>query len=155
MVIEVEARALVPKKIDEVFAAVTAPENLKTFFTGYFPVVPAITGVLIEGDGVLREGAIRLVELSDGSHVRERIVGHEAPWVHRYEMMEMNALQTALLSAMISEWRLRDEAGVTWITWRCEMHPRSRLRLPAVWVVAQVFRRAMERCLNHAARALR
>lgn len=155
MAIEVTASGVVPRKIGEVFeeAAAKAP-NLARYFTGLAPLIPAIVDASIDGDGVMREGALRSVKLSDGTRIRERILGFEAPRLHRYDMAEMNPLQRAMCTNMVSEWRFEEAGDSTRVVWTYAIHPKGPLTRPLAWAVSKLFRRAMQRCIDNLARDL-
>ena len=155
MVIEVEAEAVVPRRVEEVFDAATDPAGLPRFFTGYPPLIPAIREATIEGGGAVAAGALRNVRLSDGTSIQERVLAHDRPSLHRYDMADMNSLQRLLCTNMVSEWRFSDVGGATRIVWRYAIHAKGGPVLPAAWVTARLFRRAMQRCLDNVAAALR
>ncbi len=156
MAIEVEAKVVVPRKVEEVFdEAAGKVENLSKYFTGYAPLIPAITAASIDGGGPAREGALRTVKLSDGTTIRERITRFEAPRVHGYDMAEMNPLQRLICTNMVSEWRFSDEGGATRVVWRYSILPKGPLTWPLAWAVSRLFERAMQRCLDNVARDLR
>lgn len=156
MAIEVEAQTVVARKRDEVFhEAAGKAENIARFFTGYGLLIPGITAASIDGDGVMREGALRSVKLSDGSAIRERVTRFEAPRVHGYEMAEMNALQRLVCTNMISEWTFSDEGGATRVVWRYTILPKGAAMTPVAWLIARLFERAMQRCLDNLAAAVR
>ena len=102
-----------------------------------------------------RAGALRRVQLSDGSVIKERILRFEPPLVHAYDMAEMNALQKLLCTNMESTWRFSPAEGGTRIDWHYRIDPRGLLVRPLCVVVAKLFERAMQRCLNHIAAAFR
>ena len=156
MAIEVEARVVVARKVEDVFhEAAGVVDNLGKYFTGYGGLIPGIVSAKIDGDGVLREGALRSVKLSDGSAIKERVTRFEAPRVHGYEMAEMNALQRLVCTNMISEWTFSDEGGATRIVWHYSILPRSAVMTPVAWLIARLFERAMQRYLDNIAAAVR
>lgn len=156
MAIEVEARGVIPRKLEEVFEeAAGKTENLARFFTGYPPLIPGIVSASLDGAAAPAPGVLRTVKLSDGTSIRERILEFEAPRLHRYDMAEMNPLQRLICTNMVSTWGFYDEGGATRIVWRYEIHPKGPLTLPLAWVVSRLFQRAMQRCLDNIAAALR
>ncbi len=155
MVIEVEAQAVIPRRVEEVFDAATDPAGLARFFTGYPPLIPAIREATIDGGGAVAAGALRTVHLSDGTAIKERILAHEPGALHRYDMADMNSLQRMLCTNMVSEWRFSDVGGATRVVWRYAIHAKGGPVVPAAWVTARLFRRAMQRCLDNLAAALR
>jgi hypothetical protein len=156
MSIEVNASVTTRGTPDAVFAeAAGKVENLARFFTGYGGVIPGIREARLEGDGVMRAGALRRVQLSDGSVIKERILRFEPPLVHAYDMAEMNTLQKLLCTNMESTWRFSPAEGGTRIDWHYRIDPRGLLVRPLCVVVAKLFERAMQRCLNHIAAAFR
>lgn len=147
---------MVPRRVDEVFAAAAGnTDNLAVFFTGNAPLIPGIAAASIDGGGGARAGALRTVKLTDGSIIKERITRFEAPHVHAYEMAEMNALQRLLCTNMVSTWTFADEGGATRITWHYEIVEKGAVMRPLAWLVGRSFERAMQRCLDNVARALR
>ena len=80
MVIEVEARCVVPRKVDEVFAETAVNvDGLPKYFKGYGPLIPGVVEQRLDDGGSPREGALRTVKLSDGTQIRERILRFDAP----------------------------------------------------------------------------
>lgn len=157
MSIEVNASVTARGTPDAVFAeAAGTVENLARFFTGYGGVIPGIREARLEGDGVMRAGALRRVQLSDGSVIKERILRFEPPLIHAYDMAEMNPLQKLLCTNMESTWRFSPSGDRTHIDWHYRIHPRNGLVRPLCVLVARLFERAMQRCLNNiaASRAL-
>jgi len=155
MVIEVEATAVIPRRVEEVFDVAVDVRSLARFFTGYAPLIPGIREASIDGGGETAAGSLRTVHLTDGSTIKERVLALDRPTLHRYDMAEMNALQRFLCTNMVSEWRFSDVGGATRIVWRYAIHPKDAARVPAAWFVGRLFRRAMQRCLDHVAAALR
>ncbi len=156
MAIEVEASAVIARKVGEVFdEAAGRVESLAKYFTGYAGVIPGIAAASIDGDGVMREGALRSVKLTDGTAIKERVTRFEAPRVHGYEMAEMNPLQRLICTNMISEWTFTAEGDSTRVVWRYRILPKGAVTLPLAWVVSRLFERAMQRCLDNLARAMR
>jgi hypothetical protein len=155
MQIEVEAVAVIPRRIEEVFDVAVDVRSLARFFTGFAPLIPGIREASIDGGGDTVAGSLRTVRLSDGSTIKERVLALDRPRLHRYEMAEMNALQRVLCTNMVSEWRFSDAGGATKIVWRYAIHAKDAARAPAAWLVGKLFRRAMQRCLDNVAAALR
>ncbi len=156
MTIELEASVVVPRKVDEVFAAAAGEVNaLAEFFTGYAPFIPGIAAASIDGGGATCEGALRTVRLRDGTTLRERVTRFDAPRAHGYEMAEMNAMQRLFCTNMISLWTFADEGGATRVVWRYSIVERGALTWPLAWAVSRLFQRAMQRCLDNLARAER
>lgn len=156
MVFEVEAVEVIPRKVEEVFreaAAEAAP--IARYFVGFPPVIPAVLEATVDGGGAHATGALRTVRLGDGTVIKERVLALEAPHLHRYDMAEMNPTQRLLLTNMVAEWRFEDVGGATRVRWRYAFHPRNIAVAPATWVMAKVFRVAMQRCLQRLAAALR
>lgn len=148
MVVDVVAERSFPDPPAAVFAraAVDADVMVATF-TGYAGLIPGIRSMKVRGDGVLRAGALRDVELSDGTHIVERITAFEAPSVHAYDMAEMNPLQRFLCTNMRSTWTFEPDGPGTKITWTYAIDARPG-RGWLAWVVARLFVRAMNRCLQ-------
>lgn len=156
MSIEVNASIIAAGAPATVFdAAAGKVENLARFFTGYGGIIPGIKEARLEGDGVMRAGARREVRLSDGSVIKERILRFEPPLVHAYDMAEMNALQKLLCTNMESTWRFSPANDGTRIDWHYRIEPRGPLWRPLCALVAWLFERAMQRCLNNIAEACR
>ncbi len=154
--IEVEACVVVQRPRPEVFAAAaTNTDNLAKFFSGYALLIPAITSASIDGGGEPREGAMRSVSLSDGTHIRERITRFEVPAAHGYEIVEMNALQRLFCTTMISLWTFADEGSATRVVWHYTIVPKGPFTRPLAWGVGRLFQRAMQRCLEDLAASLR
>lgn len=156
MNIEVNASVTVAGHPDAVFSeAAGKVENLARFFTGYAGIIPGIREARLEGDGVMRAGALRRVQLSDGSVIKERILRFEPPQIHAYDMADMNTLQKLLCTNMESTWRFSPTGAGTRIDWHYRIDPRNGLVRPLCLVVARLFERAMQRCLNNIAEACR
>jgi hypothetical protein len=153
MTIELEASVVVPRKVDDVFAAAAGDaDRLARYFTGYPPLIPGIAAAAIDGGGAPREGALRTVKLTDGTTIRERITRFDAPRAHGYEMAEMNALQRLFCANMISLWTFADEGGATRVVWRYSIVEKGALTWPLAWAVSRLFQRAMQRCLDNLSR---
>lgn len=156
MEFEVEAVEVIPRKVEEVFreaAGEAAP--IARYFTGMAPLIPGVVEASVDGGGAHETGALRTVKLGDGTVIKERVLALEAPHLHRYDMVEMNATQRLLLTNMVAEWRFEDVGGATRVRWRYTFHPRNAAVAPATWVMAKLFRVAMQRCLQRLAAALR
>lgn len=155
MAIEIDATTVVPRPAEEVFDAMLDVAALPRFFTGVPPFVPAVREAFVEGGGAVATGARRVLRLADGSTVIERVLACDRPTLHRYDIAEMNALQRSLCTEMVSEWRFTDIGCATRVHWRYTLHPRGRALAPVAWLAAKLLRRAMQRCLDHLAAALR
>lgn len=154
MSIDVNASVIVRGAPAAVFEeAAGKVENLARFFTGYGGLIPGIVGAHLEGDGAMRAGALRRVHLSDGSVIKERILQFEPPQVHAYDMAEMNTLQKLLCTNMESTWRFSPADASTRIDWHYRITPRNAGVRPLCAVVAWLFERAMQRCLDNIAAA--
>jgi len=146
--IEVRAQVWVGAPITTTFSELLEDAaGLPRYFRGLPPLIPGIAAAQIIGDGETIEGSLRRVVLTDGTQICERVLRHERPTIHSYEMAEMNRLQRMICSQMTSEWRFEEEGTGTRIAWTYAIYPRNAMTKPITHLIARLFQRAMRRCL--------
>ena len=126
---------------------------LARVFTGCGPI-PAITSACLEEAETLAEGVLRRVEMSDGSTLKERIVGLRRPELHAYHVLSGFKPPFAwMLVRGESEWRFGEAGpGRSRIDWRYRFLLKSFLFAGVGLPVVKVFMRgAMQRCLANLA----
>lgn len=125
--------------LEKVFAHIV-PIDLSSIFTGYGPL-PAVTATFNQTgawDGV---GQTRSVALSDSSSANECITGYKFPSYFSYTVSEFTGALRFLASSANGEWWFDGDAvsGKTQIKWRYQFIPRSKLAIPALWLITKVF----------------
>ncbi|MBL8600811.1 MAG: SRPBCC family protein [Myxococcales bacterium] len=155
MNIDVRAEVTVGRPLAEVFeAAAGRVDNLAKYFTGYAALIPAIVSASYDDGEAPRAGSLRTVKLSDGSAIKERVLAFEPNRAHDYDMAEMNTLQKLICTNMVSRWRFSERASTTRVVWDYTIEARPLLA-PLGWLTAQLFERAMQRCLDNLQRDLK
>jgi uncharacterized protein YndB with AHSA1/START domain len=156
MPIHVRAEVSIARPPSEVFrVAAEDAKSLALYFRGIPPLIPGIVEARFPEEGAPRPGMLRHVKLSDGSRVVERLLAFEAPRLHRYDMAEMQRLQKLLLTNMQGEWTFSPEGEGCRVVWDYSFFEKSAVTRPVVWLVAKLFRRAMQNCLDQLAAAMK
>ncbi len=146
--IEVERR--LRGEVHVIFEKATAAENLPLLFPG-FGVVPGVLEATI--DGPTENGAVRIVKTKDGATVRERIVEHLPPSIHRYVLEGLRAPFSWIVESAEGTWRLAQEGDATHFLWTYEFTLTSFLAAPVARLAVSHFRRSMERGLENLAKS--
>ena len=100
---------------------------------GPLPAVVAVDDQTGSWDTV---GRTRMLRLSDGGHVIERITDADAPTFFAYELTDFQKLFGRLVEGARAEWRFTEVAGGTRIDWSYVFHPKPG----AGWVVGAIVR---------------
>lgn len=129
------------------------PEFFPAYFKGFPPLIPGIRKITPLWSGPIAPGALRRVDLGDGSSVKERITTHEPPRLHRYEMAEMNFMQKLVCQKMHAEFILKDTGDSVDVTWTYWIESSNPLQYPLVAFLSWAFKKAMERFMDSVAKA--
>lgn len=130
----------------ETFDAIV-PIELARIFRGFGPL-PAVTATRGQSGAWDHVGAQRVVVLSDGSEVPERITAIDRPryFAYRVGPFEAGPLARLVVDARGEWWFDESRPGLTAVRWVYTFSPRPYATL-AVRAVAGVWRRYAERVL--------
>jgi hypothetical protein len=124
----------VPLPPEQVFAPVTRVDPTSAY-PKYGPL-PAVTAVHDQTGGWDAVGQTRRLTLSDGGHVRERLIVVDAPTRFAYELTDFQKLFGSLVRNARADWRFEPADGGTRIHWTYEFRA-----LPGRgWIVAAIQR---------------
>jgi hypothetical protein len=119
-------------------ALVTAYERTSTVDpTRQYPKfgpLPAVLEVVDQTGSWDSVGRTRMLRLSDGGHVIERITDAAHPAYFAYELSDFQKLFGTLVEGARAEWRFTTVAGGTRIHWSYVFHPKPR----AGWIVGAI-----------------
>ena len=101
-----------------------------------FGPLPAVTAVVDQTGSWDTVGRTRMLRLSDGGHVIERITDADHPAFFAYELTDFQKLFGKLVRDARAEWRFTEEPGGTRIHWSYVFHPKPR----AGWIVGAIVR---------------
>jgi hypothetical protein len=143
IVVEGTARA----EVALAFATIV-PIDLTRIFTGLGPL-PAVVGRHGQTGSWQRVGATRIVELSNGSEVREEITAHEPPRYFAYRVGPFAGPLGRLADHADGDWRFAElGAGLTGIRWRYAFALRSPVARPLVIAAWRAYaRRVLRRAI--------
>ncbi len=138
---------------DVFFELAENPAFFPKYFKGFPPLIPAIRKITPLWTGAIAVGALRRVDLGDGTSVQERITTHEPPKLHRYEMAEMNFMQKLVCQKMHAEFVLKDAGDSVDVTWTYWIESNNPLQYPLVAFLSWAFKKAMERFMDSVVKA--
>jgi hypothetical protein len=138
-------------KIETIFNCLAVNgEKFPNYFTGSFPLIPPIKEIIIPPGKKIEVGLIRSVKLGDGTIVKERILEHNSPYTQKYEMAEMNLIQSLLFTNMQGKYTLKELNGSISVNWDYTFFPkRNLLSYLLVPIVVWGFQNAMNKCLKN------
>ena len=96
--------------------------------------LPAVIEVVDQTGSWDTIGRTRMLRLSDGGHVTERITDADHPTFFAYELTDFQKLFGRLVEGARAEWRFTEVGGGTRIQWSYEFHPKPR----AGWIVGAI-----------------
>jgi hypothetical protein len=131
----------------EVFDFAVACETFPRVLLAFGPL-PGVTKAVMRGDAVPAAGALREIQLSDGSTVEEEVLVLDRPACHRYRWTRPPAPPLGwLVRSGEGEWRFSPSAQGTRIAWRYRFELSHALAAPLALPVVALFRRWMARGL--------
>jgi hypothetical protein len=138
-----ETLALAPA---DIAGRVLDPANW-TAFTGY-AVLPGIKAAEYEvrPPGVVGS-RIRVTNTDGSSHVEE-VVEWQPDHSLRLRMNEFSAPLSGLATAFVESWAFERAGTATRVTRSFELHPKSAVVRPALWLISLLLRRAVARHLR-------
>jgi hypothetical protein len=151
MIVETRTSLEFPHPTPVVFERAVALATLPRTFRGFGPI-PAILRVSVEGGGPIVVGAVRLIEASDKSTMRELVTAHEPPWLHAYGLEGIAPPLSLLVRRGESEWRFEDinDGRGTRMTWTYRFHLTTPLVFPLTFPLLKIFMHgALRRCLEN------
>lgn len=118
-----------------------------TEFTGY-AVLPGIKGAEFEvrTPGVVGS-RIRVTNTDGSSHVEE-VVEWQPEHSLRLRMSEFSAPLSRLATEFVESWAFKRAGTATRVTRSFELHPKSAVARPALWLISLLLRRAIVRHLR-------
>lgn len=127
---------------EQAFAHIV-PIDLTSIFTGYGPL-PAVTGTFNQTGAWDAVGQTRTVGLSDGSSATELMTGYAPSSYFSYTVSGFTGSLRFLANSAHGEWWFNRNplSGKTRITWRYQFNPRSKLAIPALWLITKMLWRA-------------
>ena len=99
-----------------------------------FCPLPAVVEVVDQTGSWDTVGRTRMLRLSDGGHVIERITDADHPTFFAYELSDFQKLFGRLVEGARAEWRFTEVSGGTRIHWSYVFHPKPR----AGWIVGAI-----------------
>jgi Polyketide cyclase / dehydrase and lipid transport len=107
------------------------------FYKRYGPL-PAVTGVRDQEGEWNVAGSRRVLNLSDGGHVREVITDADSPTFFAYDSHDFQKIFGKLVYGSRAEWTFSEAPGGTRIHWNYSFHPRPKRAL-AVRAIVRAF----------------
>jgi hypothetical protein len=99
-----------------------------------FGPLPAVVEVVDQSGPWDTAGRTRMLRLSDGGHVIERITDAVHPTYFAYELSDFQKLFGKLVNGARAEWRFTPVQSGTNITWSYVFHPKPRTG----WIVGAI-----------------
>ncbi len=99
-----------------------------------FGPLPAVVEVVDQTGSWDTVGRTRMLRLSDGGSVIERITDADHPMFFAYELSDFQKLFGRLVEGARAEWRFTEVSGGTRIQWSYVFHPKPR----AGWIVGAI-----------------
>jgi hypothetical protein len=153
--VAVTVEAVARAGIEPTFGAIV-PIQLARMFTGFGPL-PAVVGTRDQTGEWDHVGATRIVELADGSEVREQITSHAAPSHFAYRLSGFTGPLRLLVAHTDGAWWFSDAGGGdTHVRWTYIFQPRTvraalvRATVGPLW--SAYARRALARAIDEAER---
>ncbi|MBI3070611.1 MAG: SRPBCC family protein [Deltaproteobacteria bacterium] len=136
------------KPIETVFDYAVTSENIPRIFVGYGPI-PAVVSATVRGDGILREGATRTIENSDGSVIDEAITALVRPTRQAYRLPGgFKKPFSFIVRSAEGNWVFSQTSTGTRVDWSFRFELTSPIARPFGWLLMRLFfQKAMERCL--------
>ncbi len=119
-------------------------------FDGYGPL-PGIASAAYEGSPGPTAGARIRVQNRDGSSHVETMEVWEPPERIVLRLHEFGPPLSRLASHFLEEWRLTAAEGGTEVARQFQFYPRWPLARPAVWLIARLMSRAIDRHMDRIA----
>lgn len=119
-------------------AVLRAP--LPGLFDRRYAALPPITQVQDQTGEWEHVGQTRLIVLSDGGTMLERLVAVEAPDRFDYELTRLRGPLGLLVRRVEGRWAFDAAGGGTRVTWSWQVHPRTPLAVPAVLAIRAMWR---------------
>lgn len=116
-------------------------------FRGYGPL-PGIRTAAFEVQPPAVVGTRIRVESNDGSRHVEEVTGWDPPRQVRLRMGEFSPPLSRLATAFDETWTFEPADGGTRVARSFDLHPRSALARPALWLIARLLKRAIARHLR-------
>jgi hypothetical protein len=104
----------------------TLPAPLPQVFRRWHGPFPPIKGVSEQTGAWDAPGQTRIVRMAGGS-VREQLTNVDPPRSFGYRLGDVKGPMALLVDHVVGEWIFRPVTGGTEITWRWDIHARSRL----------------------------
>ena len=132
----------------EVFDFAVACETFPRVLLAFGPL-PGVTKATMRGGAAPAPGALREIQLSDGSSVEEEVLAFDRPDCHRYRWTRPPAPPLGwLVRSGEGEWRFSASARGTRIAWRYRFELSHALAAPLALPIVALFRRWMARGLT-------
>jgi Polyketide cyclase / dehydrase and lipid transport len=148
MTVAVEVERYVAAPLEVTFATIV-PIELATVFPGFGPL-PAVAATREQSSAWDRVGATRIVELSDGTAVREELTAYEAPRFFAYRVGPFGGFAGLVIGHADGTWWFTDGGPRgTHVRWRYEFTLRGSrpVALLARVVIERLWRAYAERVL--------
>lgn len=136
---------------EQAFEAIV-PIDLSLVFRGWGPF-PGVDGVRDQTGDWDAAGQRRQPQLSDGSTAEERLTEYTRPSSFAYEITGFTNVMRLLVGGVRGEWTFSPDGTGTLIRWTYELKPRPGRHAILAVVVAPLWRRYMQRCVDGCARA--
>ncbi|HEY3996234.1 MAG TPA: SRPBCC family protein [Mycobacterium sp.] len=110
----------------------TLPAPLPAVFSRRRGIFPPVKQVRDQTGGWDAPGQTRTVLLAGGASMREELTSVDPPRSFGYRLTKITGPLALLVDHVLGKWFFTPAAGGTEITWRWDIHPKSR---PASWVL--------------------
>lgn len=151
MSLQVRATREIDAPPERVFDVAVACETLPSLLQKLGPI-PAITAMHLVDGARLATGVQRLVQMSDGTMLREEVLELDRPRRHRYRWLSPPAFPFSLLvRSAEGDWLFTASARGTRVEWTYTFELTSPLARPLALPARALFRRWMAQGLSNLA----
>lgn len=98
---------------------------LPALFSTWFGPIPPIREVVDQTGDWQEAGQTRVIKLTGGGQMTERLIEVSAPTRFRYQLTDVKGPMAPLAARIDGEWRFEPSGAGTTVTWQWEVHAKS------------------------------
>jgi len=114
--------------IDEVFGFIVDKDVLPKIHRQY-SLIPSVSSTTIYEGNWDTPGSYRTVHFTNGTMLREVLNHYDPPDCFSYTVSEFSGFQKLLATHVQAQWLFEYHNDITYVSWTCIFHARSRLNL--------------------------